>query len=69
MSRTRVGLVIDTLLTDESLRIRLAGDRMEALAELCVRGFQLTREEMDLFHRTDPRLWFLGDLVGGEWRH
>jgi hypothetical protein len=69
MSRAGVGLVVETLLTDESLRIRLAGDRMEALAELYVRGFELSGEEMDLFHRTDPRLWFPGDLVGGEWRH
>jgi len=68
MSRTGVKLVIETLLTDESVRIRLALDRTETMAELCLRGFELTREEMDLFTRTDARLWFLGDRFGNEWR-
>ena len=59
MSQTGVGKVIEKLLTDENLRIRFALDRMETVAELCLRGFDLSREEIDLFCRTDARLWFL----------
>ena len=66
MSRAGVGMVIEKLLTDEGLRIRFALDRMETIAELCLRGFELTRDEIDLIHQTDASLWFLGDL-GGEW--
>ena len=69
MSRAGVGMVIEKLLTDEGLRIRFALDRMETIAELCLRGFALTRDEMDLINRTDAGLWFLGDQVSGEWQH
>ena len=68
MSQAGVGMVIEKLLTDENLRIRFALDRMEAIAELCVRGFELTGDEIDLFYRTDARLWFLGDQVRAEWQ-
>ena len=67
MSQAGVGMVVEKLLTDESLRIRFALDRMETIAELCLRGFELTRDEIDLFNRTDARLWFLGDRRG-EWQ-
>jgi hypothetical protein len=67
MSGTAVGMVIEKLLTDETVRIRFAVDRMETIAELCLHGFELTRDEIDLFSRTDARLWFLGDQVRGEW--
>ena len=33
MSRAGVGMVIEKLLTDESLRIRFARERMETVAE------------------------------------
>ena len=46
MSRASVGMVIDKLLTDENLRIRFALDRVETIVELCLRGFDLTRDEM-----------------------
>ena len=68
MSQAGVGMVIEKLLTDKRLRVRFALDRMEALAELCLHGFELTRDEIDLFSRTDARLWFLGDQVRGEWQ-
>jgi hypothetical protein len=61
-------MVIEKLLTDERLRIQFALDRMDTIAELCLRGFELTRDEIDLISRTDARLWFLGDQVRGEWR-
>ena len=65
MSRAGVGMVIEKLLTDERLRIAFAVDRMETIAELCLRGAELTRDEIDLIDRTDARLWFLGDQVRG----
>jgi hypothetical protein len=63
MSRVGVGMVIDELLTEERLRIRFEINRMEAIAELCLRGFELTNDEIDLFRRTDARLWFLEEEV------
>ena len=67
MSRASVGLVVEKLLTDEDLRIRFALDRIETIAELCLRGFELTGDEIDLFCGTDPRLWFLDDQKG-QWQ-
>ena len=64
MSRASVGQIVEKLLTDENLRIRFAIDRMETIAELCLRGFELTRDEIDLFRRADARLWFLMDQRG-----
>ena len=69
MSRTSVGMVIDKLLTDENLRIRFALDRMETVAELCLRGFNLTRDEIDLLCRTDAGVWFLRSAVSGAPQH
>ncbi len=66
MSRASVGRVVEKLLTDEDLRVRLAIDPMQTVAEL-LRGGDLTTDEIDLFCWTDPALWFLGDVVGGEW--
>jgi hypothetical protein len=69
MSRAIVGMVIDKLLTDENLRIRFAIDRMETVAELCLRGFDLTRDEIDLLCRTDAGVWFLKSAVSGAPQH
>ena len=69
MSRVNVGLVIDKLLTDENLRIRFAVDRLETVAELCLRGFDLTRDEIDLLCRTDAGVWFLRSAVSGAPQH
>ena len=64
MSQASVALVVEKLLNDETLRLRFARDRMETISELCSRGFDLTRDEIDLFFRTDARLWwFLVDEV------
>ena len=68
MSQAGVGTVIEKLLTDENLRIRFALDRIETVGELCLRGFDLTRDEIDLFCGTDPRVWFLCDESTGEWQ-
>ena len=69
MSRASVGMVIDKLLTDENLRIRFALDRLETVAELCLRGFDLTRDEIDLLCRTDAGVWFLRSAVQGAPQH
>jgi len=65
MSRAGVGMVVEELLTDEDLRVRFALDPMETLAELCLRGFNLTRDEIDLLSRTDAGVWFLRSAVSG----
>ena len=69
MSRAIVGMVIDKLLTDENLRIRFAVDPIETVAELCLRGFDLTRDEIDLLCRTDAGVWFLRSAVTGAPQH
>ena len=69
MSRSIVGMVIDKLLADEDLRIRFALDRVETVAELCLRGFDLTRDEIDLLCRTDAGVWFLRSAVSGAPQH
>jgi hypothetical protein len=58
MSQRMVGIVVNRLLTDQDLRVRFALDRIETLAELSFRGFELTSDEIDVLIRTDPRLWF-----------
>jgi len=63
MSQLIVGSVIDRLLSDEDLRVRFAFDRIEAIAELGLRGFLLTPEEIDVFIGTDARIWFWGDAL------
>jgi hypothetical protein len=69
MSQQTVGIVIDKLLTDRDLRIRFVMDPMETLAELCLRGFELSPDEIDLFCRTDARMWFWGGALMGERQH
>ena len=66
MSRVGIGMVIDTLLTEERLRIRFAMDPISTVTELFQRGFDLSPDEIDLFCRTDAVLWFLGDFVGAQ---
>ena len=58
MSQHTVGIVIARLLTDEDLRTRFAFDPIDTVLELCVLGFDLTPDEIDLFCQTDARLWF-----------
>ena len=69
MSLASVGMVIDKLLTDENLRIRFALDPMETVAGLSLRGFDLTRDEIDLLCRTDAGVWFLRSAVSGAPQH
>jgi hypothetical protein len=69
MSRAGVGLVVEELLTDEDLRVRFALDPMDTIAGLFLSGFDLTRDEIDLFCRTDAGLWFLRSALCGEPQH
>jgi hypothetical protein len=69
MSQRMVGVVVDKLLTDEELRCRFVVDRLETLAELCLGGVELRPDEIDLFYRTDARLWFWGAAIEGSTRH
>jgi hypothetical protein len=58
MSQQTVGLVINRLLTDEELRIRFAMEPVETLADMHLRGFALTPDEIDAFMLADVRIWF-----------
>jgi hypothetical protein len=69
MSRAAVGMVVEDLLTDENLRVRFALEPMETVAELFLRGVDLTRHEIDLFRRTDPTVWFLSSALSGQPQH
>jgi hypothetical protein len=66
MSQAGVGMVVDKLLTDQNVRIGLALDPWETVADLLLQGFDLTGDEIALFCQTDPRVWFLGEMASGE---
>jgi hypothetical protein len=53
-----VATAIDRLVTEDWLRIRFARSRIQALADLALRGIELTPDEMELFMQTDSRVWF-----------
>ena len=69
MSQRMVGIVVNKLLSEQDLRVRFADDRIETLAELGLRGFDLTPEEFDVLIRTDARLWFWDTETGVERVH
>jgi hypothetical protein len=63
MSKQTVGLVVDRLLTDECLRTQFALDPLETIADLHVRGLELTPNEIDVLMQTDARMWFWIDRI------
>ena len=69
MPRAAVAMAIEELLTDGQLRIRFAVNPVETLAELCLRGIELNRDEFDLFCRTDACVWFVRDVGTDGWQH
>ena len=69
MSRQYVGRVIHHLLTDEDLRVRFAINPVETIVDLMCRGFELTVEEIEVFVRTDARLWFWSYALVGDRIH
>jgi hypothetical protein len=52
-------MVVDELVGDEFLRIRFVVDRLETVAELVLRGFDLDQDEIDLFCTIDARCFFV----------
>jgi hypothetical protein len=56
--------LVEKLLANQDLRIRLALDPLETVAELLFRDFDLTGDEIDLFCQTDPRMWFWTHFLG-----
>jgi hypothetical protein len=58
VSKRMIALAVERLLTDERLRIRFLRSRIEALADLGLRGIELTPDEILLFIQTDARVWF-----------
>jgi hypothetical protein len=69
MSQQMVGVVVERLLSDKNLRVRFALDQIETLAALSLRGFELTPDEMDMFIRTDVRVWFGGSGAAADRVH
>jgi hypothetical protein len=69
MSQQMVGIVIDRLLNDKDLRVRFVLDCLETIAELGLRGIELTSDEIDMFIRTDARLWFWSSDVAADRVH
>jgi hypothetical protein len=69
MPRQAVGNVIHHLLTDEDLRVRFALEPNDTMAELICRGFDLAAEEIEIFVRTDPGLWFWSSALFGHRAH
>ena len=65
MPRRTVTAAIEMLLASDWLRVRFAIDRVAALAEIGDRGIELTPDELDLFVRADPRVWFSATWVHG----
>jgi hypothetical protein len=58
MSQRTVGIVINRLLGDESLRLRFEEDPVETVGELLAHGVELTPNEIDLFVQSDAQMWF-----------
>jgi hypothetical protein len=69
MSQQMVGIVINRLLTDEDLRIRLSVEPVDTLADLQASGVELTPDEIDLFIQTNARTWFWTEWRAGSHVH
>ena len=65
MTQRMVELAVDKLLRDERLRIRFRRSRIETLADLGLRGIDLTPDEIELFMQTDARVWFWETAAAG----
>ena len=69
MSQRTVGVVIESLLTDEEFRIRFATNPIETLANLNLLGLDLTPDEFDVFILSDVRMWFWVEGTPGDRVH
>jgi hypothetical protein len=57
MSQRTVEILIGRLLTDEELRQRFLAQPFDTLANLCQRGYELSRGEIDALIATDAEMW------------
>jgi hypothetical protein len=69
VSQHFVGQVIHHLLTDEDLRVRFALSPIDTIVDLMCLGCELTTEEVEVFVRTDARLWFWSSVLVGARHH
>jgi hypothetical protein len=69
MSQQMVTAVVHSLLSDEDLRVRFVMDPLETIANLNLRGVDLTPEEIDVLLRADARLWFWSEELFGAQMH
>ena len=65
MSQQFVADAIHHLLTDEDLRARFAINPVDTIADLMCLGCELTAEEVEVFVRTDARLWSWSSVLVG----
>ncbi len=60
MTQRNVEMLIGRLLTDEELRRRFVGQPEQTLAELCARGYEFSRGEIDALLQIDTDVWTSG---------
>ena len=57
MSQRNVEMLIGRLLTDEELRRRFVQQPFETLVDLCDKGYEFSRGEIDALLQTDTEVW------------
>ena len=60
MSQRNVEMLIGRLLTDEELRCRFVRAPGETLADLCAKGYEFSRGEIDALLQIDTEVWTSG---------
>jgi hypothetical protein len=60
MSQRNVEMLIGRLMTDEELRLRFVRQPFETLADLCQKGYEFSKGEIDAFLQTDTEVWTSG---------
>ena len=63
MSQRMVGIVMDRLVADEAFRIRSMVGPMETLSDLHASGYELTRDDVDLFRNTNRLLRGIREML------
>jgi hypothetical protein len=69
MSQQVVGILINRLVRDADLRMRLIFEPVETLAGVQTLGLELTPDEMDLFLQANAWTWFVSDSIPGLRQH
>jgi hypothetical protein len=57
MSQRNVEMLIGRLLTDEELRLRFVRQPLETVVDLCAKGYEFSRGEIDALLQTDIDVW------------